>query len=132
MRRRGILALYVVATLAACETVPTAELAPVPVPGHPGVTYMPVQRMVGNIRLGFELQTFNGCWFGMTSEAYAQLQRHAPESNGRGPYQYRVAMMGRSTSPAESESTAYGHLGMYPCQVQATRFISIERVRFRL
>lgn len=113
--------------LAACGTTSSREYDFVP--GYPGVDYSPAERMAGELTLGFEVSQFGECWFEMTGEAARQFRELAPEARGRGPYRYRVEMMARRAPAAEGRS--FGHLGAYPCQVRASRFLSVQRVRTR-
>ena len=111
-------------TLIACRAQPASIPGPVAVTGHPEIFYLPEQRMRGTLVLGFEVFAFEGCWLEMTRSAAIQFRRLAPDTDSRGPHRFRVAMMARRTPPGTGQ---FGHLGTYPCQVQATRFLSVRR-----
>jgi hypothetical protein len=130
MKRAASMTLAI-AALTACETAPPPRSEPVSVPGHPGIAYLPEQRMEGDLTLGFEISALDRCWFDMTAKASAQFERWAPEASSRGPHYYRVVIIGRSTPPLDPGNSEYGHLGVYPCQVQATRILSVKRRRAR-
>ena len=125
--RRGWAMTTLALALAGCATTAPAERDFVE--GYPGVDYLPAERMAGELMLGFELSLFEGCWFEMTREAAAQLSARAPEWRGRGPYRYRIEMIARRAP--EAEGRGFGHLGLTPCQVRASRFLSVQRVRTR-
>ncbi len=124
MRHAGTIAALALG-LAACGTGATQEYDFVP--GYPGVDYLPAERMAGELTLGFEISRFEDCWFEMTDEAALQFRQLAPESRRRAPYRYRIEMRARRAPSAEGRS--FGHLGAYPCQVRANRFLSVQRVR---
>lgn len=128
MKRTRAMAPLMLAALAACQAKP--EPLTVTVPGYPEVVNMPAKRMTGTLTLGFEISRFNQCWFDMTRAASARFQRIAPEASGRGPHRYRVVMFAMRT-PSSDPAIQYGHLGMYPCQILATRFLSVKRTRYR-
>ena len=126
MRLPGTIAALALA-LAACGTTSSGEYDFVP--GYPGADYLPAERMAGELMLGFEVSRFEQCWFEMTGEAARQFRELAPDARGRGPYRYRVEMMARRAPSAEGRT--FGHLGAYPCQIRASRFLSVQRVRTR-
>lgn len=103
------------------------ERPPVPVIGHPDIFYLAETRMRGALTLGFEVSSFDGCWLDMTRPAARRLHRLAPETEERGPHRFRVTMIGRRTPPGLDHR--FGHLGGYPCQVEAVRFLSVRRDR---
>jgi len=123
---RGTLAILALA-LTACATGPAPERDFVP--GCPGLDYLPPERVAGELLLGFEIARFEGCWFETTREAAAQLDARAPEWRGRGPYRYRIEMIARRAP--EAEGRGFGHLGLAPCQVRASRILSIRRLPAR-
>ncbi|HYI63835.1 MAG TPA: hypothetical protein VEW71_03005 [Allosphingosinicella sp.] len=125
--RRGWAVAAVALALAGCATTAPAERDFVP--GYPGVDYLPAERMAGELTLGFEVSRFEQCWFEMTGEAARRFRELAPDARGRGPYRYRVEMLARRAPSAEGRG--FGHLGAYPCQIRASRFLSVQRVRTR-
>ena len=124
MRRATAIAIL---ALAACATGPAPERDFVP--GYPGLDYLPAERMAGELLLGFEIARFEGCWFEATRAAAAQLDARVPEWRGRGPYRYRIEMIARRAP--EAEGRGFGHLGAYPCQLRASRILSIRRLLTR-
>ena len=125
---RGAVLLPFILLACAPDATARGTSAPVPVTGHPDIFYLPETRMRGPLTLGFEVSSFDRCWLEMTRAAARQLYRLAPEIEERGPHFFRVLMIGRRTPGTEGH---FGHLGAYPCQVQAVRFLSVRRDRRR-
>jgi hypothetical protein len=82
--------------------------------------------MAGELILSFERSELLGCWFDATGEAGRQLGARTPDP--RASYRFRVRIAGQRTSRQVQGGPRFGHMGMFPCQIRATRFISIETI----
>jgi hypothetical protein len=107
--------------LSACASMP-------PQPAHQG-GFGREQTLSGTLRLGFERQSFNDCWLDFRGTAMADLGRLAPSpalNDEQAPYSAEVTLVGRRRDMVNMgqegpSGQGFGHLGMYPCLVEATR-----------
>lgn len=94
----------------------------------------PEQSFTGDLRLGFERQSFDQCWLDLANTAWADLGRLAPSpalADQRAVYAARVTLVGRRRNMINGDfegtvGLGFGHLGMYPCLVQATRITAAQ------
>ena len=89
------------------------------------------EAMTGTWTASFEHSEFNGCWFDITSEAYAEFQRLDPRVNDPAPTlgrSWRLRIMGRRSVDPGSGAPGYGHMGGWRCEIRATRILSAEIV----
>lgn len=125
-------ALFVASALlvAGCTTVPPEPLFPSQ--GEFG----PEQSFTGLLRLGFERQSFDECWLDFRGSAMADLGRLAPSpalADQMASYSADVTLTGRRRAMVNVAGNdwmgqGFGHLGMYPCLIEATR-ITAARMR---
>jgi hypothetical protein len=93
------------------------------------------QTFTGELRLGFERQSFNECYLEFRGSAMADLGRLAPSpalNDQRAPYATQVTLVGRRRSLINMgqegpSGQGFGHLGMYPCLIEASRITAARR-----
>ncbi|HEX8364127.1 MAG TPA: hypothetical protein VF603_02450 [Allosphingosinicella sp.] len=98
-------------------------------PDVPG--YGPETRFSGTLIAGFEIASFNGCWFSITPEASADFDRLVPAADppqDRSPAQFHLEIIGRRTLGENMPPEGYGHLGMWSCQIEASRILVARRM----
>jgi hypothetical protein len=116
--------------LAGCATPPAPPLLPEQGP------FGAEQRFTGVLALGLERQSFNDCWLEFSGSAQADLARLAPGpvlADERASYAADVTLVGRRREMINVGShdvigQSFGHLGMYPCLIEANRIVA-ARVR---
>ena len=94
----------------------------------------PEQRFTGIVRLGFERQSFNECWLDFGGSSMAELARLAPSPAFMDPqasYAADATLIGRrrdmlNVPGGDLMGRGYGHLGMYPCLIEATRVMAAQ------
>jgi hypothetical protein len=112
-----------IALVASCATVPPEPLFPAQGP------FGPEQGFTGRLRLGFERQSFDECWLDFRGSAMADLGRLAPSpalADQTASYGAEVTLTGRrrimvNVAGSDLMGQGFGHLGMYPCLIEATR-----------
>jgi hypothetical protein len=125
MRRLLPLLLPILLT-AGCATPPPAPV--VPSQGEFGAE----RSFTGTLRLGFERQSFNQCWLDLAGSAWSDLARLAPSpalADQMAAYSAEVTLVGRRRDMINATGDnfggqGFGHLGMYPCLVEAVRIIA--------
>lgn len=116
--------------LAGCATPPQPPQLPQQGP------FGPESSFTGVLALGFERQSFNNCWLELRGTAQADLARLAPSpalADERAAYAADVTLTGRrrellNPEARDASGQGFGHLGMYPCLIEATR-ITAARAR---
>jgi hypothetical protein len=124
------LSLFLSAMLTGCATPPQPPLMAQQGP------FGAEQNFTGILALGFERQSFNNCWLDLFGTAQTDLARLAPSpalADQRAPYAAEVTLVGRRRDMLNVEGQdvggqGFGHLGMYPCLIEATR-ITAARIR---
>lgn len=109
--------------LAGCATPPQPPLMPQQGP------FGAEQSLTGVLALGFERQSFNDCWLEFRGSAQADLSRLAPSpalADPEAAYVADVTLTGRrrvmiNAAGHDVRGQSFGHLGMYPCLIEATR-----------
>jgi hypothetical protein len=122
MKRRSWF-IFPALPLAACATPPAPPLLPQQGP------FGPEQSFTGTLVLGFERQSLDQCWLDLAGSAQADLRRLAPSpalADSQAAYAAEVTLTGRRRDMLDVEGrdvrgASFGHLGMYPCLVEATR-----------
>jgi hypothetical protein len=121
---------HILLASAGCATAP-----PVPVLPSQG-PFGPEQSFTGVLGLGFERQSFDGCWLSFKDSAFSDLARLAPSpalTDQTASYVAEVTLVGRRRDVLDATDgnlgeAGFGHLGMYPCLVEAAR-ITAARAR---
>jgi hypothetical protein len=122
--------LLILAATSACATVPPAPVFPSQGP------FGPEQSFTGVLALGFEHQSFDGCWLSFKDSAVSDLARLAPSpalTDQTASYIADVTLVGRRRDVLDATDgnlgeAGFGHLGMYSCLVEAAR-ITAARAR---
>ena len=112
--------------LAGCATPPP--------PPYVQGAFGPVQNFTGIVRLGFERQSFNECWLDFHGSSMAELGRLAPSpalADPQASYAADATLTGRrrdmiNVPGGDLMGRGYGHLGMYPCLIEATRITAAQ------
>jgi hypothetical protein len=123
---RGFLTLLLPTLLTAGCATPPAPL--VPSQGAFGAE----RSFTGILRLGFERQSFDQCWLDMRDSAFSDLARLAPSpalADQTAAYSADVTLIGRrrdmvNVTGNDLAGQGFGHLGMYPCLIEAVRIIA--------
>ena len=123
-------ALFAIGLAAGCVTAPPAPVFPSQ--GEFG----PERSFTGHLRLGFERQSFDECWLDFRGSAMRDLGRLAPSpalADQTAPYGAEVTLTGRRRDMINAAGNdfmgqGFGHLGMYPCLIEATA-ITAARMR---
>jgi hypothetical protein len=123
MVRRPIL-LWLAALTGGASPVSAAE---------PATIVEPEQRFSGLHEMAFEVSVLDGCWLSFSSNARKELTALYPDWGrdilSRRRVRYRIDILGvRESSDGEPRSPGFGHLGRYPCRIEATRTLAIERL----
>lgn len=116
-----IVVLGVSLAIFGCATPPQEPL-------HQGV-FGPIQSLTGELRFGFERQSFDACWLDLSESAMAELARLAPSpalNDERAPYSAFATLAGRRRNLVNMtrngpEGQGFGHLGSYPCLIEASQ-----------
>lgn len=90
------------------------------------------RNLTGIYDRGFELSSFDGCSLEFTKEAGRDLIRLVPDLEQFRETRIIVKLMiqGRKTLPTNgSLQSRYGHLGMFGCQIQASKVFSAKVVQ---
>ncbi|HET7709285.1 MAG TPA: hypothetical protein VFK50_07110 [Sphingomicrobium sp.] len=92
----------------------------------PALLSMATAPMLFSERQGFagihtahlEFSEFNGCWLEFAPSAYERYRRLVPQSFDL--QRVRIAFIGRGTARLRGfkRGSGYGHMGMYPCQIE--------------
>jgi hypothetical protein len=124
------LSFAALALLAGCVHPPEP-----PLPPHQG-PFGAEQTFTGVLRLGFERQSFDECWLDLTNTASNDLYRLAPSpalADSQASYSADVTLVGRRRNVENGEpepgynSVGFGHMGAYPCEIQATRITAARQ-----
>lgn len=123
---RHALALLSMSLVASCATVPQP-------PGQG--PFGPEQSFTGRLHLGIERQSLDDCWLDFRGSAMADLGRLAPSpalADPTAPYGAEVTLVGRrramvNLAGSDLMGQGFGHLGVYPCLIEATRIIAARR-----
>ena len=93
----------------------------------------PEQPLSGVYTSSFEQSEFRGCWLSFAPSASKKFFSLVPPETHWGR-RYRIDAVGRTTPRLTKVGNGhgYGHLGMYPCEIQVTqvrsaRILSAER-----
>jgi hypothetical protein len=130
MRHGPAALLLPILLMAGCTTPPPAPVFPSQGP------FGAEQSFTGVLRLGFERMSFDECWLDPKGSAFADLARLAPSpalTDQRAFYSADVTLTGRRRNMVDVTGDNYrgqgfGHLGMYPCLIEAVR-ITAARTR---
>lgn len=131
MSIRTVRTLFLSVLVAGCAATPP-EPPLIPEQGPFGAE----QSFTGVLALGLERQSFNDCWLEFRGSAQADLARLAPSpalADERAGYAADVTLTGRrremrNLGDRQLSGEGFGHLGMYPCLIEATA-ISAARIR---
>lgn len=129
MRHGSAALLLPILLMVGCATPPPAPV--LPSQGEFGAE----QSFTGVLVLSFERQSFNGCWLDFRGSAGSDLGRLAPSPALADPqafYSADVTLIGRRRNMVDVTGDDYrgqgfGHLGMYPCLIEATRITAARR-----
>jgi hypothetical protein len=128
---RGLLVLVLPILLTTgCATPPAA-------PVFPSQGAFGAERsFTGIVRFGFERMSFDECWLDFRGSALSDLARLAPSpalADQMAAYSADVTLTGRRRDMVNVTGNnfmgqGFGHLGMYPCLIEAVR-ITAARTR---
>lgn len=100
--------------------------------GQPeGPRYGPEMRFSGMLITAFEMANFNGCWFSITPQASADFDRLVPAADppaDRQENRFYLEILGRRTLGENTPPEGYGHLGMWSCEIEASRILVARRM----
>ena len=103
-----------------------AALAPILIAAGPQ-TFGPERPLSGVYTSSFEQSEFRGCWLSFNPAASKKFFSMVPPETHWGR-RYRLDAVGRSTPRLAKvgRGNGYGHLGMYPCEIQLTEVRSVR------
>ena len=99
--------------------------------------------MSGRLSVGFERAEFAGCWLDISSEAWRDMGSLLPAFDRgiltKSRMEIDLEMIGRRTlarprppTPSGPSSTrhGYGHMSVFPCQIEAVRILSTRMLSY--